>query len=97
MMCLDQSVQEIKALLTNAIYLEDQAITIRDIKFYGSPWQPRYSDSAFNLDRGSEDLRQVWERIPSDTDFLITHSPPLGVGDRCLKHTPDGGTKPIGR
>ena len=25
------------------------------------------------------------------------HSPPLGVLDRCRKHTPDGGTKPAGR
>lgn len=26
---------------------------------------------------------QVWEKIPADTDILITHGPPLGYGDLC--------------
>ena len=25
---------------------------------------------------------QMWQRIPDDTDILITHGPPLGVMDR---------------
>ena len=82
--------------MTNCTYLEDESLQLMGIKFYGSPWQPRFSYSAFNLTRGSE-LRSVWDQIPTDTDVLITHSPPLGVLDRCRKHTPDGGTKPAGR
>jgi len=39
-------------------YLQDGEIIIEGIKFYGSPWQPRFYDWAFNLDRG-EPLRQV--------------------------------------
>lgn len=85
-----------KSLLTNCIYLEDESLQLMGIKFYGSPWQPRFSDSAFNLTRGSE-LRRVWEKIPSDTEVLITHGPPLGVMDLCRRHTEDGGTKPAGR
>lgn len=69
-----------RSLLTNAIYLQDSEWIIDDIKFYGSPWQPRYFDWAFNLDRG-EPLRKVWAQIPEDTDVLITHGPPKGFLD----------------
>ena len=82
--------------MTNCTYLEDESLHLLGIKFYGSPWQPRFSNSAFNLTRGSE-LRSVWDKIPSDTEVLITHSPPLGVLDLCRKHTADGGTRPAGR
>ena len=91
-----QSVGEVKSLLTNCTYLEDESLEVLGIKFYASPWQPRFSNSAFNLSRGLE-LRTVWDKIPSDTDVLITHSPPLGVLDLCRKHTEDGGTIPAGR
>ena len=37
---------------------------------------------AFNLPRG-EPCREHWRRIPSDTDILITHGPPLGFKDWC--------------
>lgn len=35
---------------------------------------------AFNLPRGFP-CREKWEKIPSSTDILITHGPPLGRGD----------------
>ena len=73
-----------QALLSNAIYLQDSSVTISGTKFYGSPWQPRFCNMAFNLDRG-ELLRQKWDMIPSDTDILITHSPPQGVCDQILR------------
>jgi len=91
-----KTVTDIKSLLTNCIYLEDNQVEIFGIKLYGSPWQPRYSDSAFSLNRGEELLR-YWEMVPTDTDILVTHSPPLGVGDKCQKHNEDGSTRPFGR
>jgi len=33
--------------------------------------------------QGSE-LQNVWQCIPSDTDVLMTHGPPLGIGDRIF-------------
>lgn len=66
-----------------AYYLQDEEVVIDGVKFYGAPWQPRFYDWAFNLDRGSP-LRQVWEKIPEDTDVLITHGPPYGILDRTL-------------
>ena len=43
------------------------------ISFYGSPWQPRFYDWAFNVDRDSDDLKNKWDKIPDNIDILITH------------------------
>lgn len=40
----------------------------------------RFCRWAFNLPRGKEILDK-WNLIPSDTDILITHTPPVGFGD----------------
>eukprot|EP00804_Cyclotella_cryptica_P013492 CCRYP_017215-RA/>CCRYP_017215-RA protein AED:0.00 eAED:0.00 QI:343/1/1/1/1/1/2/524/371 len=65
--------------LTNCVYLEDEAATIGSIQFYGSPWQPEFYHWAFNVPR--IDIESKWEKIPTNTDVLITHGPPLGRGD----------------
>lgn len=61
-------------------YLQDSYIIVNGIKIYGSPWQPEFYSWAFNLQRGEEILNK-WNMIPSDTDVLITHGPPYGIGD----------------
>jgi len=61
-------------------YLQDNSIIIDGIKIYGSPWQPRFHNWAFNVNRGW-DIAQKWEKIPMDTDILITHGPLLGILD----------------
>jgi Icc-related predicted phosphoesterase len=64
-----------------AWYLCDYAVTITGgLKVYGSPWQPEFCDWAFNLPRGKP-LVDVWEKIPDDTDILVTHGPPVGPLD----------------
>ncbi|XP_076311521.1 metallophosphoesterase domain-containing protein 1-like isoform X1 [Tachypleus tridentatus] len=70
-------------LLTNCIYLEDSAVEIHGLKVYGSPWQPFFRNGAFNLPRGKACLKK-WNKIPTDVDVLITHTPPVGHGDYCL-------------
>jgi hypothetical protein len=66
----------------NCVYLEDASHTAGSLEFYGSPWQPWFQDWAFNLARGAP-CREVWERIPTATDVLVTHGPPIGRGDMC--------------
>lgn len=61
-------------------YLQDSFTEIEGFKIYGSPWQPRFFDWAFNLMRGAE-LAEKWKLIPDDTEILITHGPPNGVLD----------------
>ncbi len=50
---------------------------------WGSPWQPRFGDWAFGLDRGPA-IRERWDLIPDGLDVLITHGPPAHIGDRLL-------------
>ena len=78
--CFEKEREVCEEILTNCIYLQDQETIIDGIKFYGSPWQPWFYDWAFNLQRGIE-IRSKWDLIPEDTDVLITHGPPHGIGD----------------
>lgn len=66
----------------NIIYLENESVIINGINFYGSPVTPRYFDWAFNIDRGHK-IKEYWDIIPNNTDVLITHGPPYGIGDIC--------------
>jgi predicted phosphohydrolase len=70
-------------------YLEDSGTTIGDLRVWGSPWQPWFFDWAFNLPRG-EKLREKWRLIPDGVDVLITHGPPLGIGDRTVDGREEG-------
>jgi Icc-related predicted phosphoesterase len=65
---------------TSIIYLRDSSAVIDGLKIYGSPWQPRFYDWAFNLNRGQE-IAEKWRLIPADTNILITHGPPHGILD----------------
>jgi len=67
-------------LRSNIIYLQDSSIEIDGLMIYGSPWQPRFFDWAFNLMRGGE-IAEKWKLIPNDIDILITHGPPNGILD----------------
>ena len=68
-----------KGLLTNATTLIDEELTFAGQSFYGSPWQPEFCNWAFNADKAK--LRGVFSHIPSYTDILITHGPPLNIID----------------
>lgn len=53
-------------------------VTVLLCKF--SVRQPEFCNWAFNIPRGKGCLSK-WDLIPSDTDVLITHGPPVGHGD----------------
>ncbi|MBS2017809.1 MAG: metallophosphoesterase [Deltaproteobacteria bacterium] len=80
--CLEKRPAEARARLADAgfVYLEDEATTIDGVRFYGSPWQPKFRIWAFGAARGPE-LASKWARIPRDLDVLVTHGPPYGFGD----------------
>jgi predicted phosphodiesterase len=77
--------EDARALLRGVIYLEDALAEVEGLRVWGSPWQPRFGDWAFNLDRG-EPLREKWALIPEGLDLLVTHGPPAGIGDLTLTH-----------
>lgn len=72
---------------SDVVYLEDSEFIIHDprftrpIKFYGSPWQPFFYNWAFNLPIDGSELKEKWDKIPNDTDILITHGPPYYTRD----------------
>lgn len=71
--------------------LKDSAEAYGGLKFYGSPWQREFNDWAFNCTE--EELAVKYEQIPEDTDVLISHGPPYGIGDQvCASH----GTEHLG-
>lgn len=60
-------------------YLQDELITLSfperktNLNIYGSPWTPRYGNSAFQYPREED----IWRgKIPLSADILITHGPP---------------------
>ena len=62
-----------------AVYLQDKTYTIDNINFYGTPWCPEFMNWAFM--KPDYELTHVFSKIPSNTDVLITHTPPYGIMD----------------
>lgn len=60
-------------------FLNQETVEYRGLKIYGEPRQPAFYDWAFNIPRGR--MARVWDKVPPDTDILLTHGPPLGAGD----------------
>ncbi len=67
-------------VFVNATYLQDSSAWFGGRRFYGAPWTPNLQGWAFYADDGA--LRDRWSAIPSDTDVLITHTPPRDILDR---------------
>jgi Icc-related predicted phosphoesterase len=65
-------------------YLQDDSAEIAGLTFFGSPWTSRFQKWAFMLSEA--ELAERWDRIPSGTDVLCVHSPPLGYGDWISGH-----------
>jgi Icc-related predicted phosphoesterase len=62
----------------------------RTLKIWGSPWTKTFKGMnphcmAFTKDT-EEELNEKWDLIPTDTDILITHSPPYGILDMVPFH-----------
>lgn len=63
----------------NINFLHQSGVTIEDIKFWGSPYTPRFGSWAFMIKRNR--MEMVWDNVPDDTDVLVTHGPPKGFLD----------------
>lgn len=73
--------KDVKSLIpSNITYLFDETIVIENLHIYGTPWQPIFYNWAFNLPEA--ELQLAWDKIPTDTDILLTHCPPLRILDK---------------
>lgn len=76
----------------NIIWLNDGSIELDGIKFYGSAWTPFFNDWAFNGARTLSEhamynkplMKDIWEKIPNDTQVLLTHGPAYMMLDECM-------------
>jgi len=64
----------------NTTYLQDNEITIDNIKFYGSPYSNEFCNWAFMEE--DDKLEKIWSYIPNDTNILITHGPAYMTNDK---------------
>lgn len=76
-----EQAREARRLLNNCVYLQDESATIKGVKFYFSPWTPFFMGWGFNVNRGAE-IKEFWDKIPEDTNVLVTHGPPYGILDQ---------------
>lgn len=69
-----------KELYSNIIFLINESVNVDGVNIYGSPITPTFGHNwAYNLARHK--TFSAWERIPENTDILVTHGPPKGVLD----------------
>lgn len=71
-------VDELLLKYPNIIYLQDSGVEIEGVKLWGSGVTPWFHNWAFN--RVGADIQPHWGLIPLDTDILIVHGGPKGVG-----------------
>lgn len=80
-------VREEDFLERDIIYLQDEEVTINGLKIYGSPWTPSFGIGwSFNCRR--DKIHKHWDKIPEDTDIVVTHGPPKGILD--LSYSTEG-------
>lgn len=76
----DKSIREEIYAETGAIFLDHEAVTINGIKFFGSPYTPRYG-GVYTAWQYPRNCTNRWETIPDDVDILFTHGPAHGFLD----------------
>lgn len=82
---LDENPVDLLEILPHNIeYLNNRAITINKIKFWGSPVTPDLEGWAFGKKR--TEMKAHWKYMPQQIDVLITHTPPLGILDKSSRH-----------
>lgn len=69
----------VREILNNGIYLENSGCEIKGVKFWGAPYTNVFGKWFFMLPEPM--LTEEWNKIPIDTDILITHGPPDGILD----------------
>ena len=65
---------------SGVIFLHDSGVDIEGIKIWGAPWSNEFGNWAFM--RNDIELDRYWQKIPDDTQVLITHGPAKSMGDK---------------
>lgn len=63
----------------DTIYLQDEFVTINDIKIWGSPWSKEFGGWSFM--KSEHAMHEHVNKMPTFMDIVIQHGPPLGILD----------------
>ncbi len=66
----------------NIIVLNNSSIVIEGINIFGSPATPWYHGDRWGFNYEYDDIINIWQKIPNNTDILITHGPAFGILDK---------------
>ncbi len=64
------------------VYLQDSGTVWEGAHFWGTPWANELPGWAFTAPES--ELANYWSLIPSETQVLLVHGPPLGYGDAVI-------------
>src|SRR5262249_42249694 len=91
--------------------LIEESVIVNGVKIYGSPITPFFCNWAWNRARGNKRAEQHvgygktkyanpikphWDKIPDDTQILITHGPPFDILDKTVYANGDPRNEPLG-
>lgn len=68
-----------RSALPSCKVLIDERVEWEGIKFWGTPWVPNLPGWAFY--KREKQIQEAFDKIPDDTDVLITHAPPYRILD----------------
>lgn len=75
-------------------FVQEEALEIEGIKLFCSAITPFFCNWAWNKQPGQE-IKQHWDKIPEDTEILVTHGPRQGILD-LTPHGEKVGCKELG-
>lgn len=71
------------------VLLNDSGVKFKGLNIWGSPVQPWFYNWAFNRHRSEAQATKThpfigphWDKIPKNTDILLTHGPAYGILDK---------------
>lgn len=80
---VEKNFEKAKALVAGICpaihFIEEGLIEIEGIKIWCSAVTPFFHNWAYN--RYGHEIQPHWDKIPLDTDILVTHGPPYGILD----------------
>ena len=85
--------KQVRKQLVHAIYIENTGATIEGLAFGGCPITPVIGSMAFAVEPGAAS-RKYWDKVPTETDVLVTHGPPFRVLDSKSILAPHMGCEP---
>lgn len=63
-------------------YLCNNYTEVNGLKIWGSSYSPRFMDWGWM--KFDSELKEIWDKIPIDTDIVVTHCPCYGILDKTL-------------